>query len=88
MRVFVPGFDFPQDEKAAALPIRRALADAVVGRRVQLGGVRALDLASFRGLVPSALGKAEMQVGQDGTVRAARRAARARPRGSSRRASS
>ena len=73
VRVFVPGFDFPQDDKAAALPIRRALADAVVGRRVQLAGVRALELASFRGLVPSALGKAEMQVGQDGTVRAARR---------------
>ena len=81
VRVFVPGFDFPQDDKAAALPIRRALTDAVVGRRVQLGGVRALDLASFKGLVPSALGKAEMQVGRDGTVRAARRArlARARP---------
>ena len=45
-----PGFDFPQDEQAAALPIRRALADAVVGRRVQLGGVRALELVSFKGL--------------------------------------
>ena len=77
VRVFVPGFDFPQDEKAAALPIRRALADAVVGRRVQLGGVRALDVVSFKGLVPSALGKAEMQVGRDGTVRAARRSPRA-----------
>ncbi len=75
VRVFVPGFDFPQDEKAAALPIRRALTDAVVGRRVQLGGVRALDLARFN-LVPSALGKAEMQVGRDGTVRAARRGSR------------
>jgi len=76
VRVFVPGFDFPQDAKAAALPLRRALVDAVVGRRVQLGGVRALDLVSFKGLVPSALGKAEMQVGRDGTVRAARRGAR------------
>ena len=80
VRVFVPGFDFPQDDKAAALPIRRALADAVVGRRVQLAGVRALELASFRGLVPSALGKAEMQVGQDGTVRAARRRPSRAPR--------
>jgi hypothetical protein len=76
VRVFVPGFDFPQDEKKAALPIRRALTDAVVGRRVQLGGVRALDLVSFKGLVPSSLGKAEMQVGWDGTVRAARRSVR------------
>ena len=81
VRAFVPGFDFPKDEKAAALPIRRALTDAVVGRRVQLGGVRALELARFKGLVPSALGKAEMQVGRDGTVRAARRGARAAARG-------
>ena len=80
VRVFVPGFDFPQDERAAALPIRRALVDAVVGRRVQLGGVRALDLVSFKGLVPSGLGKAEMQVGQDGTVRATRRASTQAPR--------
>ena len=80
VRVFVPGFDFPQDEKAAALPIRRALSDAVVGRRVQLGGVRALELQSFQGLVPSAIGRAEMQVGRDGTVRAARRGARAAAR--------
>ena len=77
VRVFVPGFDFPQDEQAAALPIRRALVDAVVGRRVQLGGVRALDLVGFKGLLPSGLGKAEMQLGRDGTVRAARRAPRA-----------
>jgi hypothetical protein len=77
VRVFVPGFDFPQDEKAPALPIRRALTDAVVGRSVRLAGARALDLASFKGLVPAALGKAEMRVGQDGTVHAARRPARA-----------
>jgi len=76
VRVFVPGFDFPQDERAAALPIRRVLAAAVIGRRVQLGGVRALDLARFS-LVPSALGKAEMQVGRDGTVRAVRHGSRA-----------
>ena len=84
VRVFVPGFDFPQDQEAAALPIRRALADAVVGRKVQLGGVRALELESFRGLVPAALGKAEMEVDRDGTVRAGRAARRAQPRGVSR----
>ena len=76
VRVFVPGFDSPQDETSAALPIRRALADAVVGRQVRLGGVRALELQAFKGLVPSALGKAEMQVGRDGTVRASRRGPR------------
>jgi hypothetical protein len=73
VRVFVPGFDFPRDEKALALPVRRALTDAVVGRRVRLGGVRALEVVGFRGLMPAALGKAYMQVDRDGTVRAARR---------------
>jgi len=76
VRVFVRDADFPQDERAAALPIKRALVDAVVGRKVQLAGVRALELQSFRGLVPAALGKAEMQVEWDGTVRAARRDSR------------
>ena len=76
VRVFVPGFDSPQDPQAPALPFRRALVDAVVGRRVQLGGVRGLDQVGFRGLVPASLGKAEMQVSQDGTVRAGRRALR------------
>ena len=77
VRVFVRGFDFPQEAEASALPVRRALVDAVVGRRVQLGGVRALEQASFPGLVPSALGKAEMEVSRDGTVRAGRRVPRA-----------
>ncbi len=83
VRVFVPGFDFPEDAQAAALPFRRALVDAVVGRRAVLGGVRAADLAGFN-LVPAALGRAEMQVGRDGTVRAGRRVApvpRSVPRG-------
>ena len=76
VRVFVAGFDAPQDPQAPALPFRRALVDAVVGRRAQLGRVRALDQVGFRGLVPASLGKAEMQVSQDGTVRAGRRALR------------
>ena len=76
VRVFVQGFDSPQDPQAPALPFRRALVDAVVGRRVQLGGVRAVDQVGFRGLVPASLGKAEMQVSQDGTVRAGRRLVR------------
>jgi hypothetical protein len=74
VRVFVPGFDYAQDPQAPALPFRRALVDAVVGRRVQLGGVRVLDPVAFPGLVPTALGRAEMQVSRDGTVRAGRRA--------------
>ena len=73
VRVFVPGFDFPDDPQAAALPFKRALVEAVVGRRAQLGGARSLEQVSFAGLVPSTLGKAEMRVSLDGTVRAGRR---------------
>ena len=79
VRVFVPGFDFAQDPQAPALPFRRALVDAVVGRRAQLGGVRALEQVSFKGLVPVSLGQAEMQISRDGTVRAGRRALRESP---------
>ena len=74
VRVFVPGFDFQEDPQAPALPSRRALVEAVVGRSVTLAGVRALDEVGFPGLVPTALGQAEMQLASDGTVRAGRRA--------------
>ena len=74
--MFVPGFDFPQDPKAEALPFRRALVNAVVGRSVQLGGVRVLEQQGFPGLVPTVLGEAEMRIGRDGTVSAGRRESR------------
>ncbi len=73
VRVFVPGFDFPTDPRAAALPLRRALVDAVVGKKVHLVSAEALDLRAFHGLRPSAVGQAEMYVSRDGTVRPARR---------------
>ena len=73
VRVYVPGFDYPREAESAALPMRRALVEAVVGRRVLLGSVRALELSRFSGFEPSLVGKSEMQVSLDGTVRAARR---------------
>jgi len=81
VRAFVPGFDFPEDPQAAALPFRRALVAAVVGRRAQLGGARALEAVRFSGLELAALGQAEMRVGPDGTVRAVRREGRGSERG-------
>jgi YVTN family beta-propeller protein len=78
VRVFVPGLEFPSDPKAAALPVRRALVPAVVGKQVQLVSAEAFDLQSFPGLRPSAVGASEMAVGRDGTVRPARRAVAAR----------
>ena len=75
VRVFVPGFDFPPNAVGSALPVRRTLVDAVVGRGVHVAGVRGLELQRFPGLALSSPGKAEMQVSADGTVRAARRSA-------------
>ena len=74
VRVFVPGFDSPTEPTAPSLPLRRALVDAVVGKKVSLVSAEAMDLRSFRGLRPSAVGLAEMAFGRDGTVRAGRRA--------------
>ena len=78
VRVFVPGLDFPTDARALALPLRRALVDAVVGKKVSLVSAEAMDLREFGGLVPSAVGVAQMSVRRDGTVRPGRRALAAR----------
>jgi parallel beta-helix repeat protein len=74
VRAFIPGFDLPSEPAAPALPLRRALVDAVVGRSVRLGAVEALDRVGFPGLVAARTGRAEMVVLRDGTVRAAHRA--------------
>ncbi len=78
VRVFVPGLEFPTDAKAAALPLRRALVEAVVGKQVHLVSAEALEPRSFEGLQPSAVGQAEMRVSLDGTVRPTRRSLPAR----------
>ena len=76
VRLFVPGFDTPEDPTAPALPLRRALVDAVVGRRVELLSAEARDLVAYRGLTPAAVGVAEIEVSRQGAIRGARRAIR------------
>ena len=78
VHVFVPGLEFPTDAKAPALPLRRALVDAVVAKQVRLVSAEAFELQSFPGLRPSAVGQAEMSVSRDGTVRPTRRSLPAR----------
>ncbi len=75
VRVFVPGFDTPREPSAPALPLRRALVEAVVGKKVRLVSAEAFDLRGFKGLRPSAVGVAEMSalVGRDGAAGASRR---------------
>jgi len=75
VRAFVPGFEFPSEASSPALPLRRALVEAVVGRGVRLESVEASSLESFPGLRPAAVGKAGMEFGADGTVTPSRRAA-------------
>ncbi len=78
VRIFVPGFDLPTDPKAPALPLRRALVPAVIGKQVHLVSAEAFEVRSFPGLRPSAVGQAELAVRRDGTVRPSRRALPAR----------
>ena len=78
VHVFVPGLEFPTDAKAPALPLRRALVEAVIGKQVHLVSAEALELQSFPGLRPSAVGQAEMSVSRNGTVRPTRRSLPAR----------
>jgi hypothetical protein len=75
VRVSIPGFDLPSDPHAPALPFRRVLLDALVGRQVRLASVKEGDEVRFPGLVPAAVGYPEMRVSADGTVRPARRPA-------------
>ena len=63
VRVFVPGLELPTDAKAPALPLRRALVEAVIGKQVRLVSAQAFDLQSFPGLRPSAVGQADMAIG-------------------------
>jgi hypothetical protein len=78
VRVFVPGLELPSDPHAPALPLRRALVDAVVGKQVQLVSAEAFDLQLFGELRPSAVGALEMAASRDGTVRPFRRSVSAR----------
>jgi hypothetical protein len=79
VRALVPGFDAPSDPEAPALPFRRALLDAVVGRSGRIAHVEASGLEVFPGLLPAAVGHPEMLVRDDGTVLASRRRAVLRP---------
>ncbi len=74
VRVYVPGLDTPSESTAPALPLRRALVEATVGRKVRLVSAEPFDLFGFPGMRPSAVGRPEAAVFSDGTVRPARRA--------------
>jgi hypothetical protein len=76
----IPGMQEILDPGLPALPMKRALLEATVGRRVRLGAIDSYDVLSVPGLVPELSGSPQMVVSGDGVVRArVRRAKRARP---------
>ena len=82
VRVFAPRLRLRGGPTAPALPVRRALVEAAVGRKARLASVEAVDLRGFPRLRPSAVGGADGGRG-DGTVptlAAGRRARRGSPR--------
>jgi hypothetical protein len=58
------------DPGLPALPVKRAFAEAVVGRNIRMGAVSSHDVLSFPGLVPELSGAPEMAVSEEGMVRA------------------
>ena len=78
VRVLIPGFDSLEGPRDPALPLKRALLEGVVGKRARIQSVEALDLRSFPGLVPAAVGFPQALVSADGTVQPGRRAATVR----------
>ena len=75
VRALAPGFETLADPLAPALPLKRALLDAVVGREARLRSVEAGEMQEFPDLLPAAVGYLQAVVSSDGTVRPGRREA-------------
>ncbi|MCG6923142.1 MAG: DUF2341 domain-containing protein [Acidobacteria bacterium] len=74
LHLSVPGFDQRTDPQAPDLPLKRVVLDAVVGRRGRIVSVKEDETLSYGGLIPAAVGEAEIQTLPDGTMRPHRRA--------------
>jgi hypothetical protein len=81
VRLSIPGFEDPADPHTPALPWKRAVVEAPVGRGARLGGVSAEEETRFGGLRLEATGYPEMEVRSDGTVLPSRRGAELRASG-------
>jgi hypothetical protein len=65
----VPGFQEVMEDRAVAIPVKRYWVEAVAGRKVKLGPVRAEELVSFTSLRPSSAGGMDVVSNRRGTVR-------------------
>jgi hypothetical protein len=81
VRLSLPGFEDPADPHAAALPWKRVVVEAPVGRGARLGSVSGEEETRFGGLRLEATGYPEMEVRADGTVLPTRRGAELRASG-------
>src|SRR5262249_20756910 len=68
VRLRIPGFESGSRPGEPSLPMRRALVEAVAGRKVTLSSVTTTDEVPFPGLRPEAEGKRGIEVGEEGTV--------------------
>ncbi|MCI0407091.1 MAG: hypothetical protein L0191_00790, partial [Acidobacteria bacterium] len=75
----IPGFESASRPGEPELPMRRALVEAVAGRKVRLASVLASDVLRFPGLRPSSEGVPEIEVSEDGLVLPSREASREGP---------
>jgi len=76
VRIEIPGFEVVDEPGAPAIPVRRALLEALAGRKVRISAVVPHDVVGYSSLRPAAAEAPELVVGRDGTVRAGRRRAR------------
>ncbi len=67
-RVTIPGFESVSRPGQPELPMRRALVEAVAGRKVHLASVVAQDVLQFPDLRPSTQGSPEIEVSEEGVV--------------------
>ncbi len=68
VRVTIPGFESVSRPGEPELPIRRALVEAVAGRKVRLASVLAQDVLRFPGLRPTVQGAPGIDVEENGSV--------------------
>jgi hypothetical protein len=76
VRLRIPGFESVSRPGEPSLPVRRALVEAVAGRRVRLSSFSASDELRFPGLRPMPEGAPEVESSDGGVVTAAERIVR------------
>ncbi len=75
VRIEVPGFE---ESLLTGLPVKRAVVEAIAGRKVRVGSVVASEETSYRGLLPASARRPEIEVRGVGEVKVSGERFRAR----------